>query len=145
MLFCALIHTKHALKCLQDLFPLFVASSQIHESQLCSLILKNNNKSGITEKIVLSTKAYWNFWWAEGLEYSVPFLEVTSHKALESPVLFWNFFPAAGGLCWESGFARPWPASVSFLRRFVIVGRTLVDKERSPGSCKQKRYHKSRK
>lgn len=88
--------------------------------------------------------AYFTFSCLEGLVYSVPISDhVTSDEAVDdtSPLLFdplWKLFAATGRFLWGSGAGGFCPSSASFLRRFMTVGRNLVDSERSPGSWKHK-------
>lgn len=59
LLFSALMCTKHALKCLQDLFLFLLLA--VGFMNIVQLNTYNNDKSGIMEKIVLRMKAYCNF------------------------------------------------------------------------------------
>lgn len=55
--------------------------------------------------------------------------EVTSEEAGE-------LFDGRDGFRSGLGVAAAVPSSASFLRRFITVGRNLVDTERIPGSCR---------
>lgn len=88
--------------------------------------------------------AYFTFSCLAGLVYSAPFsAHVISDEAVDdiSPLLFgplWKLFAATGWFLWGSGAGGLTPSSANFLRRFMTVGRNLVDSERSPGSWKHK-------
>lgn len=81
----------------------------------------------------------------EGLEYSD---EVTSDEALDDVSLlaltpFLELFDAMEGFPWGPLVVGICPSSASLLRRFMIVGTNLEDKEIRPGSCLQLHNYKS--
>ena len=132
-------------KCLLKLVPHLLTVVELNRwiIYISHPIMEEAETSIVKQKNVAlwTDVAYFIFSCIEGLEYSEPFSDVvTSDEPVDEKSLLlvtplWSLLAASGWFLWGSvaGFC---PSSANFLRRFITVGRNLVDNARSPGSWK---------